>query len=65
MTIFFSKVLAKSTNCEVSSLGLEFQVSSLGIFYVFSVSTFLPGLGLEDYGLVYITEFGGTTKPIY
>jgi len=34
-----------------SSLDLEFQVSSLGL-----VSTFLPGLGREGYGLDYITD---------
>jgi len=52
------------------SLGLEFQVSSLGlgffdkvsvssrIFNQVSVSKFLPGLGLslEGYGLDYITD---------
>jgi len=64
MTTFFQEISAKCTNFEVSSLGLEFQVSSLGlrIFDEVSVSQFQPGLGLEGYGLDYITALHSIYK---
>jgi len=39
MTTFFWKISAKCTNFEVPSLGLELQVSSLGVFDEVSVSS--------------------------
>jgi len=47
MTTYFSKISAKFTNFEVSSLGIEFQV--LTSFW------WSLGLGLEGYELDYIT----------
>jgi len=38
MTTFYRKSSAKYTNFEVSNLGLEFQVLSLGIFDEVSIS---------------------------
>jgi len=38
MTTFFTKISAKCTKFEVSSLGLELQVSGLGVFDEVSVS---------------------------
>ena len=63
VTTFFWKISAKSTNFEISSLGLgifdEVSVSNfsfgLGIFDESSVSKFEWGFGLEGYGLDYIT----------
>ena len=54
--ITHQKNLAKCTNFEVSSLGFELQVSSLGlgVFDEVSVSKFWPGLGLEGYSLDYL-----------
>jgi len=50
MTTVFFLILAKSINFQVSSLRLEIfdEVS-------FSISKFYPGIGLEGYGLDYIT----------
>jgi len=53
----FCKISAKSTDFEISYLGLEFQDSSLGfeMFDEVSASKFWPHLGLEVYGLDYIS----------
>jgi len=52
----FLKNFAKISIFEVSSLGLAFQVWSLGLGVLdeVSVSKFQPGLGLESYGHNYI-----------
>jgi len=49
------KILAKCSQFDVSSLGLKFQVSILGVFDEFSVSEFKSGLGLEGCALDCIT----------